>query len=316
MRAIYGPVASWRLGLSLGVDLLGRPKTCTFNCVYCQLGPTVKAARSVEDVDSYIEPEELRRELLQVRGLLDYIDWITISGVGEPTLSPKLRDSIKAIREVVGGFRLAILTNSSLLWSEGVRRALDDVDLIVAKLDAADDNVLNSVNRPALSLRASDLASWVKLTAMERGHGVALQVMLVKGLNDGEDHLLRLAELARHIEPEVVYLGTPIRPTQEPYAKPLGPSRLRLAEEVFRGVGLKVRTPMRPLEASASRPLRPLRVLETLARRPCRAIDLARSMGVEVEEVVEALRELEARGLVRAKVYEGEVYYEASFRGS
>lgn len=316
MKAVYGPVPSWRLGLSLGVDLLGPPKACTFNCVYCQLGPTVRAARSPGDVESYFEPEDLRRELLQVRGLLEAVDWVTISGVGEPTLSPKLGEAVKAIREAIGGHRLAILTNSSLLWSERVRRALDEVDLVVAKLDAADDHALSLVNRPTASLRASELAEWIKLISVERGRGVALQVMLVRGLNDGEGHLSRLAELARRIEPEVVYLGTPLRPTQEPYARPVDPSRLELAEEVFRGVGLRVRTPLRPLEALASRPLRPLRVLETLARRPCRVVDLARSMGVEVEEVVEALRELEARGLVKGRVHEGEVYYEVSFKGA
>ena len=36
---LYGPVPSRRLGLSLGVDIVPF-KTCTLDCIYCQLGKT------------------------------------------------------------------------------------------------------------------------------------------------------------------------------------------------------------------------------------------------------------------------------------
>ncbi len=38
---IYGPVYSRRLGISLGINLLGNEeKICTFNCKYCKCGWT------------------------------------------------------------------------------------------------------------------------------------------------------------------------------------------------------------------------------------------------------------------------------------
>ena len=40
-KYIYGPVYSWRLGSSLGIDLLSQEeKVCNFDCIYCQLGAT------------------------------------------------------------------------------------------------------------------------------------------------------------------------------------------------------------------------------------------------------------------------------------
>ncbi len=40
---IYGPVLSWRLRSSLGIDLLSQEdKICNFNYIYCQFGSTGK----------------------------------------------------------------------------------------------------------------------------------------------------------------------------------------------------------------------------------------------------------------------------------
>ncbi|MBW1991503.1 MAG: radical SAM protein, partial [Deltaproteobacteria bacterium] len=39
MAYLFGPVNSRRLGRSLGVDVIP-PKTCTFDCIYCELGRT------------------------------------------------------------------------------------------------------------------------------------------------------------------------------------------------------------------------------------------------------------------------------------
>ena len=86
MSIIYGPVPSWRLGRSLGIDLLStRGKTCSFDCVYCQLGRTV---HFVIERKEFVPISRLVSELESVRGVA--ADYATFSGVGEPTLARNL----------------------------------------------------------------------------------------------------------------------------------------------------------------------------------------------------------------------------------
>jgi len=89
MRFVYGPVASWRLGRSLGVDILSTTeKTCSFDCVYCQLGGTANktAGRKV-----YVRMEEIEREIKAIADTIaDTTDVITFAGMGEPTLGVNL----------------------------------------------------------------------------------------------------------------------------------------------------------------------------------------------------------------------------------
>mgnify|MGYP001030622774 CR=1 FL=1 len=58
-RYVYGPVPSRRLGRSLGVDLVPQ-KTCTYDCVYCQLGRT---ARRTLIRREYAPVDEILREV-------------------------------------------------------------------------------------------------------------------------------------------------------------------------------------------------------------------------------------------------------------
>jgi len=79
-RFVFGPVPSRRLGRSLGIDLVPF-KTCSYDCVYCQLGRTT---------DLTVERRAWRETaviLQQARELLDREpDYITLAGSGEPTL--------------------------------------------------------------------------------------------------------------------------------------------------------------------------------------------------------------------------------------
>ncbi len=63
---LYGPVASRRLGWSLGVDILpqslNKCKFCTLDCVYCQLGSCKPVIPSLYE---HIQPDTLLREIEQ-----------------------------------------------------------------------------------------------------------------------------------------------------------------------------------------------------------------------------------------------------------
>ncbi|ABK19276.1 radical SAM protein [Syntrophobacter fumaroxidans] len=138
---VYGPVPSRRLGRSLGIDLVPM-KTCTYDCLYCQLGKTtLKTTR--------------RREWVTVEAVLTELeghlagepDYITISGSGEPSLHSGLGSLISAIKAMPPA-PVEVLTNSSLLWLPEVREALSGADLVIPSLDAGEDRLLRRVNRP------------------------------------------------------------------------------------------------------------------------------------------------------------------------
>ena len=140
---VYGPVPSWRLGRSLGIDLLSTErKTCSFDCIYCQLGPTV---HPLTERREFVSLSQLASELEAVKGV--EADYVTFSGVGEPTLAENLGRAISMSRSLLDR-PVAVLTNSSLMPREDVRRDLVAADVVVAKVDAADEETFHRVNRP------------------------------------------------------------------------------------------------------------------------------------------------------------------------
>ena len=76
MSYVFGPVPSRRLGRSLGVDLVPF-KTCTYDCIYCQLGRTTnKTLERREWVPTSEVVEQVKQKLptrpdyISTRGLV------------------------------------------------------------------------------------------------------------------------------------------------------------------------------------------------------------------------------------------------------
>ena len=138
---VYGPVPSRRLGRSLGVDLVPF-KTCTYDCVYCQLGPTTHKTTTRA---WWVEPS---RVLDQVRARLDSRpDVIALAGSGEPTLYAGLGEVVEGIKALTD-VPLVVITNGSLLGRPDVQRDLARADVVLPSLDAVDDATYQMVNRP------------------------------------------------------------------------------------------------------------------------------------------------------------------------
>lgn len=213
----YGPVGSWRLGASLGIDPISRPeKVCDFNCVYCQLGPRapVWPARAV-----YVRPEALGPELDAIKAPADYL---TFSGRGEPTLA----ENLGALRLECARHRpekTALITNSSLIYSAKVREELASFDFVLAKLDAPDMQLFREINRPADGVSFGEILKGLILFSKERRGRLAIQTMLI-GLNKASAP--ELAALYAQIGPDEVQLNTPLRPCAE---KPLSRAELELS---------------------------------------------------------------------------------------
>jgi len=252
MAIIYGPVPSWRLGRSLGIDLLNvRRKVCTFNCIYCQLGETGRCA---------VEPEEFV-SLKQLEGEIESLgpvsaDYATFSGMGEPTLAANLGEAIALVRSALA-LPIAVLTNSSLMCRRDVRERLARADVVVAKLDAANEELFSSVNRPASGLRFDHMLDGLRRFRSAYRGKLALQIMFVQA---NQDQAEEIAELARSISPDEVQINTPLRPSK---VKPL--PRETVAD--IRAKFSDLRNVVTVYEAPPPE-VRPLDAVETLRRRP------------------------------------------------
>lgn len=200
---IYGPVASWRVGQSLGVDLLFTNSICSFRCVYCQLGKINEhtAGRKI-----YVPTEKVMADLQA--SAWQAADVITFSGNGEPTLAANLGAVIHAIKACTGK-PIVVLTNATLLNDPAVRNDLQEADKIFCKLDAATDQTLRLIDRPVAGITVRSIVEGIKALRQEyRGH-LAIQIML---LPVNENEIAALAALLNEIQPDEVQLNTPSRP--------------------------------------------------------------------------------------------------------
>jgi wyosine [tRNA(Phe)-imidazoG37] synthetase (radical SAM superfamily) len=251
---IYGPVPSWRLGRSLGVDLLpGDGKTCSFDCVYCQLGRTTRRLTQRAD---FIPLDAVRRELERARGVA--ADYVTFAGMGEPTLASNLGDAIRLARAVLG-LPVAVLTNSSLMAREDVREDLAGADVVVASLDAPNERLFRRINRPAADCRLQDVVRAISLFRAEYAGKLALEMMFVRA-NRGS--ATEMATMARGLSPDEVQINTPLRPCA---VTPLTAKEIAAIRRAFDGL------PVRTVYEAAKPEVIPLDVGETLRRRPAAA---------------------------------------------
>jgi wyosine [tRNA(Phe)-imidazoG37] synthetase (radical SAM superfamily) len=251
MKLVYGPVPSWRLGRSLGVDPLGGTrKRCTFDCIYCQLGPTPNGPVLR---DAWVEPAVLAHELRVTQEVA--ADYITFSGTGEPTLASNLGNLIQVVRE----FRttpVAVLTNASLLGDPAVRGALHLADYVIAKVDAAKEEVFRQMNRPRIPCSIEEIVEDI-LGFRETFRGrLALQVMFTEA---NAAQAKALAELAWSLMPDEVQLNTPLRPSPAP---PLARADMAEIAAVFHGLPVvqvykATRVPVTPLDRAETRRRRP-----------------------------------------------------------
>jgi wyosine [tRNA(Phe)-imidazoG37] synthetase (radical SAM superfamily) len=225
-RYVYGPVYSWRLGSSLGVDPLStEKKVCNMNCNYCQLGKTVRFENQRRE---YIPVDELLTEIKRIPSF--FIDYITFSGRGEPTLACNLGDMIRAVKSVRKE-KVAVITNSSLMDRDDVRDDLMRADFVLAKLDAVNQDMFNRID----GVRGIDYESMIrgleKFRRRFKGK-FALQMMLVK---DNIDYVKQLSTMAYFLNPHEVQLNTPVRPSGEP---PLSRDNIERAKRSFKGMSV------------------------------------------------------------------------------
>jgi len=226
-KYIYGPVPSWRLGSSLGIDPLSdKEKICTFDCIYCQIGktPVFSQERKI-----FVTVAEIIEELDSLPSLR--IDYITFSGRGEPTLAKNLGRMIKAMKKIRNE-KVAVLTNSSLLDRSDVQQDLLLADFVVAKLDASSQRLFEAVNRPMETVKFDTALGAIKHFRNIYKGKLALQIMFIK---ENKKEASEIARIAREISPDEVQVNTPLRPCA---VEPLSKKELSSIAKYFEGLNI------------------------------------------------------------------------------
>lgn len=205
-KTVYGPVKSWRFGLSLGIDPIFETSTCSFNCVYCQLG-------HIQDITTkhreYVPTAKVLADFKEVLDNGTKIDVVTYSGSGEPTLAANLKDLVAGIRKLAPQIPQYILTNATELHLPQVREALMGMDKVIVKIDAADEELFKRVNRPADGVTLASVVAGIKELKKDYKGEIEVQSMFMP-MNDKE--LTDYANILKQINPVAVQLNTPKRP--------------------------------------------------------------------------------------------------------
>jgi wyosine [tRNA(Phe)-imidazoG37] synthetase (radical SAM superfamily) len=210
MMIAFGPVPSRRLGKSLGINNIP-PKICTYSCVYCQVGRTIRLAldrREFYQWEKIIEDVGIKIENALANG--EHIDYLTFVPDGEPTLDINLGREIEALGRF--GFKTAVITNASLLWRDDVREDLLGADLVSVKVDSIREDIWRKINRPHPRLKLENILKGILAFSRVYEGDLITETMLVKDMNDDESHVVDVARFLSEVKPASVYLAIPTRP--------------------------------------------------------------------------------------------------------
>ncbi len=229
---IFGPVPSRRLGRSLGINNIP-PKTCTYSCIYCQLGTTIKM--QVER-QAFYEPEDILRivqdKIKETKKSEKTIDYLTFVPDGEPTLDVNLGQEIDMLKPL--DIPIAVITNSSLIWQEKVRDDLRGADWVSLKVDAVEETVWRRVDRPYRELELRSILDGAVDFAHSFQGKFTTETMLVGNVNDSEKDISRIANFLARLQPAIAYLAIPTRPPAEEWAQPPGEDIITRAYQILK----------------------------------------------------------------------------------
>lgn len=303
-RYLFGPVPSRRFGMSLGVDLTPY-KTCSFDCIFCQLGRTVNKTLERKE---YVPCEAVISEIsawLKSGGTADYI---TLSGSGEPTLYSRFGEILEFIREN-SDIPSVLLTNGTMLHLKEVRDAAMSASIAKVSMSAWDQASYCWINRPHEKLEFSMLVEGITEFRRQFNGELWLEVFLVWGVNSTPSDVEKIAALADIIKPDRIHLNTAVRPPAEEFAEAVPDDRMASLCHLFRPEA-EIITESKA-DKSGSVKANKENILSMLARRPCTMDHIANGFGLHINEVSKYIGSLIRSGAIREERQNSMVFYSA-----
>jgi wyosine [tRNA(Phe)-imidazoG37] synthetase (radical SAM superfamily) len=302
MKYLFGPVASRRLGRSLGIDLIPL-KTCTLDCVYCECGSTT--VKTIERKE-YVPYNAVIAELQAWQANDGHADFITLAGSGEPTLHSRFDDIISSAK-IITGIPVCLLTNGTLFYLPDVRHGAAQADLVVPSLDAADHATFQKINRPHAECTLEWHLDGLRAFCDEYSGRLWIEIFLIPGINDSPESIQNLAAVAAELHPEKIQINTAVRPPAESFVEAIPEERMQALTECF--------TPTAEIIASyrvAAKHAIPgtrEQVLALLLRRPCTLKEIADGLDISKTDATAFVNELLASGHIIQEEREDALYY-------
>jgi len=305
MSSIFGPVPSRRLGRSLGIDVIP-PKTCSFDCIYCESGPTTRLSVKRENFSEPVEIIEQLRAFFRLHP--NAVDVLTFSSAGEPTLYEGLAELIALVKRAYPAIPLIVLTNGSLLWQPEVRRSLLKADRVVPSLDAVTAAVFRDINRPHPTLEPDRIIEGIHAFRKEYKGQLHIEIVLVSRVNDTPQELSALAQVVESIRPDKIELNTVVRPPARTGTRGLTEERMRWAASFFSSLNAEIVGAFKACELNCSEEQIGIRIIETVERRPCTVAELAVSLGIQEKRVEQESQKLQEQGKLRTLYFNGKPF--------
>ncbi len=312
-KYLFGPVPSRRLGCSLGVDVI-TAKVCSLDCIYCESGATTCATLARRE---YVPTQALIRELDVYLAQRPSLDFVTFSGAGEPTLHRDIGYILEFMKKKYPDYRVALLTNATLFPDSAVRSELRALDLVIPSLDAADDTVLASINRPTDGVSTSAIIEGLVAFRRESKAHMWLEIFLVPGINDSQEHLEKLRQAALRIAPDRVQLNTLDRPGSEPWLVPADRETLERVSALMQPLPVEI-IARNPAPSAGPDPDTEVpgaldeRIVGLVRRRPCTLSDLVAGLGANPDAVNDTVRKLQQQRILTAEPRERGVFFRLS----
>lgn len=301
-KYLFGPVPSRRLGRSLGIDLVPM-KTCSTNCVFCQLGPCDNTTLTRKE---YVPTSEVLCELSDWIKSDGAADCITLSGSGEPTLHTGFGEVLRFIKKETP-IQTVLLTNSSLLHLPEIRQEAAVADIIKVSLSAWDQESFEAMNRPAAGLTFELVLAGLTALRDEFNGQIWMEVFLVPGINTLPEQAQKIAKLAKQLGPDRIQLNTAVRPPAESFVRPVPESYLRELTGLFEPEA-EIIASFKP-DASSKMALTTANLQNLISRHPATAEQIAQMTGHTPAEVTPILDQLSDR--LEKNEIRGEIYYQA-----
>jgi wyosine [tRNA(Phe)-imidazoG37] synthetase (radical SAM superfamily) len=234
----FGPVPSRRLGKSLGINNIP-PKTCTYSCIYCQLGRTNNMQINRRE---FYKPEEImyavEKKVKEARERAEPVNYLTFVPDGEPTLDINLGEEIDLLRSLSLGVKIAVITNASLIWNKDVKDDLYKADWVSLKIDAVSQGIWQRIDRPHGSLKLDKIREGVSEFSRTFNGNLATETMLVREVDNDTEELEQVADFIAELNPKKSYISIPTRPPAEKWVKPATEYNINMAYQIFKERGI------------------------------------------------------------------------------
>lgn len=300
IKYVFGPVLSRRLGRSLGIDLIPS-KTCTYDCLYCQIGRTTE---KTTERKSSVSIDEIIAELKSK--LSTQPDYITLSGSGEPTLCSDCGWLIEKIKQITD-IPVAVITNGSLLFNHQVRRELLGADVVMPSLDGGDEETFKKINRPCPEITFDKMLRGLIDFRKEFKGKYWLEVFLIAGLNDSDEQVEKIAACIEQIRPDKVQLNTVSRPPAE-NVRAVSLERLqKIAKRIYKNA--EVIADFKSDERMGDFKIKNDDIVEMLKRRPATLEDMTAGLKMSRIEALKHIEGLIKTGRIEAVKQGSSIYY-------